>query len=233
MQILIGAGAVALLGGPVLAKDSTKNAMVNPVLPAGGQVFTDCTSKGKISSSGVKLQVKLGKVTAADTDGTHCTNDDYICLVDTTDNIGSARFCSAPSPPNTPCDDTTTCPGGGTCNPPAPANINTVLVLHAEAKGGNISVKHDLCKDSTPPGDPKGSGGACTGSVVPVAAYNTDAVCYMPDPAWTAAHAPGVKLNAPHDCEGIILGQATTTHGGTLPVPANGIVVRQGVSICQ
>jgi len=220
------------VAGPSRA-DSSKSSLTNPILPAGGQVFTDCVSKGGTSSSGTKTQVKLTKVTAPVTDGTHCNGDDYICLVSTTDNIGSARFCSPPSPANVPCNDTDNPCAMGTCQAPAPTLINSVLILHAESTGTTISLKHDLCKDSTAPGNPAGSGALCSGAAVPIAAYNTDMICYNPDAAWTGAHPPTLALQGQHSCEGIILGVRTTDSGGTLPVPANGILVREGSSICK
>jgi hypothetical protein len=235
---LLGIATVAgmmLVAGPSHAGDSSKSSLTNPILPAAGQVFTDCLSKGSESASGTKTQIKLSKVapSAGDTDQTHCTSDDYICLTSTTENIGSARFCTSPSPPNVPCDDTDNPCALGTCPPPTPVTIDSVLVLHAEALLTTIQMKHDLCKDSTPTGGVSGSGPLCSGTAVPIAAYNTDMVCYKPDAAWTAAHPPTIKLRAPHQCEGVILGVRTTDSGGTLAVPANGIVAREGTSICK
>lgn len=230
-QLLIGAAALALLAGPSLAADSSKDTLTNPLLPMSGQVFTDCTSKGGISSSGTKQQMKMSNVSAPDTDGTHCTPDDYICLGSSTDAIGSAMHCVMH--PTQICSATLLCPAGDTCGPAMPTTLDATLVLHAEAKAGVIQFKHDVCKDSTKAGDPPGSGGLCSGAAVPVAAFNSDMVCYKPDPAWTAAHPPTIGLQPPHQCEGVILLQRGADSGGTLPVPANGIVARQGSSICK
>src|SRR5262249_29159674 len=114
-----------------------------------------------------------------------------------------------------------------------PVVVDSVLILHAEVKGTNISLKHDLCKDSTAAGGDPGSGALCSAGAVPIAAYNTDMICYKPDPAWTAAHLPSIALQPPHQCEGVLLGVRTVDGGGSLPVPANGIVAREGSSICQ
>ena len=233
LGVATAAGAM-LVAEPSYAGEGGKSSMVNPILPAAGQIFTDCVSSGSESSSGTKTQVKLTKVAPpADTDQNHCTNDDYICLTSTTENIGSARFCGAGNPPNTICNDTDKPCAVGACPPPSPALLDSVLILHAEALLTNISLKHDLCKDSTAAGQPSGSGALCSGGAVPIAAYNTDMVCYKPDPAWTAAHPPDIALQPPHQCEGVILGFRTVDSGGTLAVPANGILAREGSSICK
>src|SRR5262252_4049809 len=93
-------GGVMLTAGPCRAGDSTKNSLANPILPTvlplgtpdPSQVFTDCYSKGSVSTAGKKFAVKMAKTSATTTDQTHCTNDDFICLNSSTTNLGNVQF---------------------------------------------------------------------------------------------------------------------------------------------
>ena len=95
-------------------------------------------------------------------------------------------------------------------------------MLHAEAKKGVISLKHDLCPES---------GGTLCPSIypLPLTSWELDAICYKPDPAWVASHPMIVSLPAPHGCEGVIAGYPGE---GALAEPTSGILARAASTVC-
>ena len=251
-------GGVLFISGPSQAGDASKDSVANPVgpsVPVGqqdlGQVFTDCFSKGTIATAGKKFTFKAVKVAGTATDGAHCTSDDYICISDTITKV-TTQHCSVTTSqvcgPSLPA-----CPGVETCSPQQVTDLPTVVVLHAEITANpagvkTLSTKHDLCKDGEPFPTPTDKPLAC-GGTPPIVATNSTWVCYAPDTAWSAQtiHQPAFpfQING-HTCEGFILNASTTdahcttnvdvqnlTGTTCLSVPANGIVLRTGSSICK
>jgi len=99
--------------------------MTNPANTV--DVFTNCVSKGFARQRKTTIEVHLTNTSGPDTDGVHCTADDYLCLFSFASVAGNGQ----------PLGDYT-------------------IVLHAEKNGSVLWLKHDLTKDaggavSTPP----------------------------------------------------------------------------------
>lgn len=120
-------GTVSLLLASVAAqaKDVTLRPFTNPAGSGGagaGAAFVNCTSSGQSKGGGGKygtqVQIQLKKLNLDDTDQIPCTDDDVICLQQTTNTV----------------------PGIG--------SLATEILFRAEVKKGQIKIKHDLCAEN-------------------------------------------------------------------------------------
>ena len=163
-----------------------KETMTNPENDV--DTFTNCRSKGTWQVKNTRFRLKLTKTTGPDTDGVHCTADDYLCLFPSESTVGTSS-----------------------------GSFYYTLVLRAEKRNGTISVRHDTCRDSA---------GVCPPAALQIASYELDALCYRPDPAWTASTPLFMAFDPPHQCEGLVYGEV----GEDFPEPASGIVARAGAT---
>ena len=182
---------LALLCSNALAAEQSHFTMANPDNVRG--TFTNCRSKGDYWGRNTASALKLTGTTGRDTDGIHCTDDDYICVITNLSRLDTRSV------------------------------LQYALVFHAEKRGSVIKFKHDLCRDSI-------SMVACPPPNTVTTSFQYDVICYQPDPAWTAAHTPTIRLAGDtHTCEGLVIYQPETAFVG----PAQGIVARAGQSFCR
>ncbi|MFM7142994.1 MAG: hypothetical protein ACKO2K_13895 [Alphaproteobacteria bacterium] len=86
-----GTASLLLAAVAAQAKDTTLRPFTNPVVSSSA-AFVDCTSSGQSKGGGGKygtqVQIQMKKLNLADTDQIPCTDDDVICLQQTTNTVG-------------------------------------------------------------------------------------------------------------------------------------------------
>ena len=116
-----GTASLLLVAVAAQAKDTTLRPFTNPVVSSTAP-FADCSSSGALKGGGGKfgtqVQIQMKKLNLPDTDGIPCTDDDVICLQQTTNTV----------------------PGIG--------SLATEILFRAEVKKGQIKIKHDLCAEN-------------------------------------------------------------------------------------
>ena len=92
-----GAASMLLAAGAAQAKDVTLRPFTNPVVSSTAP-FADCTSSGALKGGGGKfgtqVQIQMKKLNLPDTDGIPCTDDDVICLQQTTSTVGGGPLAT-------------------------------------------------------------------------------------------------------------------------------------------